>query len=99
MLGRLASLAITFAAAGAFVAVHDASACAGRAYAYAGVAGTSTAAGIGASVSTLSPPRFFECHFPPFSSLPPPGQGPAGSDEWLQIGFSGFSGGESSIYY
>jgi hypothetical protein len=99
VLGRLASLAITFAAAGAFVAAHDASACAGRAYAYAGVAGTRTAAGIGASVSTLSLPRVFEGHVAAFVGVGGPGQGPAGSDEWLQIGFSGFSGGESSIYY
>ena len=99
MLGRLASLVIALAAAGGFLAAHDASACAGRSYAYAGVAGTRASAGIGASVSTLSLPRVAEGHVAAFVGVGGPGQGPAGSDEWLQIGFSGFSGGESSIYY
>lgn len=99
MLGRLGTLVITVAAAGAFVGAHNAAACSGRSYAYAGVSGTSAAAGIGASVSTLSLPRVFEGHVAAFVGVGGPGLGPAGSDEWLQIGFSGFSGGESSIYY
>ena len=99
VLRRLASLVLVLGAAVSFAAAHDASACGGRSYAYAGVAGTRAAAGIGASVSTLSLPRVFEGHVAAFVGVGGPGQGPAGSDEWLQIGFSGFSGGESSIYY
>ena len=33
------------------------------------------------------------------SALVAPGLGPGGSDEWLQIGLSGFAGGVSSVYY
>lgn len=97
---RLASVVTALVAAGSFFAsAHDAGACGGRSYAYAGVAGTSAAAGIGASVSTLSLPHVTEGHVAAFVGVGGPGQGPAGSDEWLQIGFSGFAGGERSIYY
>ena len=99
MRGRQSLLLIVTAAMVALVGAHSAAACGKRSYAYAGVSGTHAAAGIGAAVSTLSLPRVAEGHVAAFVGVGGPGLGPGGSDEWLQIGLSGFAGGVSSVYY
>src|SRR6478735_11278131 len=99
MRGRQSLLLIVAAALIALVGAHSAAACGKQSYAYAGVSGTHAAAGIGAAVSTLSLPRVAEGHVAAFVGVGGPGLGPNGSDEWLQIGLSGFAGGVSSVYY
>ncbi len=100
MRGRHSIVLVVIAAmATALVGAHSAAACGKQSYAYAGVSGTHAAAGIGAAVSTLSLPRVAEGHVAAFVGVGGPGLGPGGSNEWLQIGLSGFAGGVSSVYY
>jgi hypothetical protein len=96
------AFAVAVAAAGAVALACDpaaAATCARTPYAYAGVSGTSVASGVAATVSSLSAPRVRDGHVAAFVGLGGPGLGPSGSNEWIQIGLSGFAGGSSSIYY
>jgi len=69
-------------------------------YSYAGLASPSNAFGIGATVTPIGPFNILAGHVAGWVGVGGPGEGPNGTDEWLQVGFSGFptlSG--SDIYY
>lgn len=69
------------------------------AYQYAGLVAPGTAAGIGASITELRPPGVAWGHVAAWVGVGGPGAGPHGSDEWLQVGLSGFEQGLGSLYY
>src|SRR5438105_13242995 len=69
-------------------------------YSYAGLASPSNAYGISATISPLDAFDVFNGHVAGWVGVGGPGQGPGGSNEWLQIGLSGFPGIDGSdIYY
>jgi hypothetical protein len=77
-------------AAGALFGAPLALACGTGGYSYAGVASSSHAYGIGATVTPLSGFNVLSGHVAGWVGVGGPRQGPNGSDEWLQVGFSGF---------
>jgi hypothetical protein len=86
---RLLVLAATFAAL--LSGASRALACGtGAGYSYAGVAAPSKAFGISASVTPVGGFNILSGHVAGWVGVGGPGKGPHGSDEWLQVGFSGF---------
>ena len=77
-------------AAGALFGAPLALACGQGGYSYAGVASSSHAFGIGATVTPLAGFNILSGHVAGWVGVGGPHQGPNGSDEWLQVGFSGF---------
>jgi hypothetical protein len=75
-------------------------ACGTGGYTYAGVAASSHAYGIGATITPLPAFSVVSGHVAGWVGVGGPKQGPNGTDEWLQVGFSGFpTGAGSSLYY
>jgi hypothetical protein len=69
-------------------------------YSYAGLAAPDTAFGISAVVTPLNAFDILNGHVAGWVGVGGPGEGPGGTDEWLQIGLSGFpSLTGSDIYY
>jgi len=85
---RLAAAAVV--ACGALFGAPLALACGTGGYSYAGLAATSPAFGIGATVTPLSSFGILSGHVAGWVGVGGPRQGPNGSNEWLQVGFSGF---------
>lgn len=83
----LAALALACTAAAAPAAL----ACTAGSYTYAGLVGPRTVAGVGATV-TPSAEGFdvLAGHVAGWVGVGGPGQGPGGSDEWLQVGLATF---------
>ncbi len=93
----LATAAVTALALGGSVAV--ASACGTNGYSYAGVGAPTVGSGISAVITGLGPFAIPNGHVAGWVGVGGPGEGPGGTDEWLQIGLSGFPGLETDIYY
>jgi hypothetical protein len=69
-------------------------------YSYAGLAAPTNAFGISAIVTPLDAFDILNGHVAGWVGVGGPGEGPGGSDEWLQIGLSGFpSVFGSDVYY
>lgn len=69
-------------------------------YSYAGVAAPAKAFGISASVTPMGGFNVLAGHVAGWVGVGGPGKGPHGSDEWLQVGFSGFpSLNGNDLYY
>jgi hypothetical protein len=69
-------------------------------YSYAGVGAPSPAHGISAIISPLNAFDILNGHVAGWVGVGGPGEGPGGTNEWLQIGYSGFPGvAGSDIYY
>jgi hypothetical protein len=69
-------------------------------YSYAGIGAPSAAHGISATITPLNAFDVFNGHVAGWVGLGGPGEGPNGSNEWLQVGYSGFPGlTGSDIYY
>jgi len=87
-------------AAVSLFAVAEAVACGTGGYSYAGVAAPGHAYGISASITPLPAFSVLSGHVAGWVGVGGPGEGPDGTDEWLQVGFSGFPwASESSLYY
>jgi hypothetical protein len=65
-------------------------ACGAGGYSYAGLGATSPAFGIGATVTPLGGFDVVYGHVAGWVGVGGPRQGPNGTNEWLQVGFSGF---------
>jgi hypothetical protein len=75
-------------------------ACGTGGYSYAGVASSSRAFGIGATVTPLAGFDVRAGHVAAWVGVGGPRTGPNGTDEWLQTGFSGFPGlPGNDLYY
>jgi hypothetical protein len=86
---RIALAALVVALAGA--AAPAALACPAATYAYAGVAGTTAVSGVGATVTPGAGGfDILAGHVAGWVGVGGPGEGPGGSDEWLQVGLSSF---------
>jgi hypothetical protein len=84
----------------ALVAASGAIACGNGGYSYAGVAAPARAFGIGAIITPLPAFNVRSGHVAGWVGVGGPRQGPGGTDEWLQVGFSGFPEVTGSdIYY
>jgi hypothetical protein len=69
-------------------------------YSYAGIAAPSRAYGISALITPLDAFAVLDGHVAGWVGVGGPGEGPGGTNEWLQIGYSGFpSITGSDIYY
>ncbi len=68
-------------------------------YSYAGIGAPTDAAGISAVVTPAGPFNVLNGHVAGWVGVGGPGEGPGGTDEWLQIGVSGFPGLFSDVYY
>ena len=79
--------------------VAAASACGPNGYSYAGVGAPTWGSGISAVITPLGPFDIANGHVAGWVGVGGPGQGPNGTDEWLQIGLSGFPGLYTDIYY
>jgi hypothetical protein len=80
--------------------VPSAFACTSSGYTYAGLASPSKAHGVGARLTAIGGARVSNGHVAGWVGVGGPGQGPAGEDEWIQVGFSGFEGSPNSdLYY
>jgi hypothetical protein len=91
-------VAVTSAVA---LAVPSAFACSAGSYTYAGVAGQTPVSGIGARITPAATGfNILAGHVAGWVGVGGPGQGPNGSDEWLQVGLSSFPGTTvNDIYY
>jgi hypothetical protein len=75
-------------------------ACGSNGYSYAGVAAAGRAFGISASVSAVSGFPVLNGHVAAWVGVGGPGEGQDGTDEWLEIGLSGFPAVTGSdLYY
>ena len=75
-------------------------ACGSSGYSYAGVSSRDHVHGIAATMSALAAPAVQNGHVAGWVGVGGPGLGPNGSDEWIQVGYSGFPGlTAGSLYY
>jgi hypothetical protein len=96
---RLVIATTAVAAFALFGSVATASACGQDGYSYAGVGAPTYGAGISAVITPLAQFSIPNGHVAGWVGVGGPGEGPNGTDEWLQIGLSGFPGLESDVYY
>jgi hypothetical protein len=93
---------LLLAAAFAFAGVYGGSAlaCGTGGYTYAGVQASGHAYGISATITPMPAFSVVSGHVAGWVGVGGPKEGPNGTDEWLQVGFSGFpTAGGSSLYY
>ena len=82
------------------VGAKPASACGSHGYSYAGVTAPTYAFGISATVTPLDAFDILNGHVAGWVGVGGPGEGPNGTDEWLEVGLSGFPGVKGSdVYY
>jgi hypothetical protein len=93
------ALCAALAAACATVSAPRAgSACGPSGYAYAGVQATKSH-GISAVVTSLGTPAVESGHVAGWVGVGAPGEGPGGSDEWIQVGLNSLPGTGNTLYY
>jgi hypothetical protein len=92
--GALALVSISFAAPGRAQA-----ACGSSGYAYAGLGASHRAYGVATWLQSVATPEVLSGHVAGWVGVGGPGAGPNGTDEWIQVGFSAFPGGSTSLYY
>jgi hypothetical protein len=90
----LALVSISFAAPGRAQA-----ACGSSGYAYAGLGASHRAYGVATWLQSVATPEVLSGHVAGWVGVGGPGAGPDGTDEWIQVGFSAFPGGSTSLYY
>ena len=95
------AFAVLCSLAGSVAATSQAArSCGTSGYAYAGLAGNDRVYGLAAKLTTLSAPHVLAGHVAGWVGVGGVGAGPDGTNEWIQVGFSGFPGtSTSSLYY
>ena len=98
---RLAAFAFAVLALGAVPSTARAAGCAPGGYAYAGLQVPAARHGIGATITSLAPPVVERGHVAGWVGVGGPGQGPNGTDEWLQVGMNTPAGahGRNKLYF
>jgi hypothetical protein len=77
-----------------------AQACGSSGYTYAGVATPDRVYGVSAALTSLAAPTVQNGHVAGWVGVGGPNEGPHGTTEWIQVGFSGFPGlAVGSLYY
>lgn len=75
-------------------------ACGSSGYSYAGVSTPQRVFGVSAALTSLTAPAVESGHVAGWVGVGGPSEGPHGSTEWIQVGFSGFPGlSVGSLYY
>lgn len=93
-------LALAAVALASLAGASGALACGNGGYTYAGIASSSPAYGITALITPLPAFNVLSGHVAGWVGVGGPRQGPGGTDEWLQVGFSGFPAlAGSNMYY
>jgi hypothetical protein len=82
--------AVAAVALGSLAGAPSVFACGNGGYTYAGISSSSRAYGIGAVITPLPAFNVLSGHVAGWVGVGGPRQGPGGTDEWLQVGFSGF---------
>jgi hypothetical protein len=99
-LALLAGLACALAAVSWPGGAARAAGCGPRGYAYAGLELPVARHGIGAGLASVAPAVVERGHVAGWVGVGGPGQGPGGTDEWLQVGLNTQSdGGRNRLYY
>jgi hypothetical protein len=93
-----AYLAVVAASAAPSGSAGRAASCGDRPYTYAGYAASRRGHGVSAVLTALAAPAVANGHVAAWVGVGGPGQGPHGTDEWLQVGISGFAD-HSALYY
>ena len=73
--------------------------CATSGYSYGGVQTLSTRRGVSARIAATRISAVTSGHIAGWVGVGGAGQGPNGTDEWIQIGVASFPGGRTEIYY
>ena len=94
----VASLALAAASSTASTAPAAPRSCADG-YTYAGRLSSTRAHGVRATLTALAKPEVAAGHVAAWVGVGGVGEGPNGSDSWIQIGLSAFPGSESRLYY
>src|SRR5207248_7438085 len=68
-------------------------------YSYAGLASASGGYGVAANLSAVGQPLVQRGHVAAWVGVGGPGEGPNGTDEWLQAGMNRVVGSSSKLYY
>ena len=71
----------------------------GGTYAYAGLVGSDVASGVRARLIAASPPVVERGHVAAWVGVGGLDVGPAGEDEWIQVGLASFEGSTTRLYY
>lgn len=87
------------AAASPAVATAPAQVACADGYTYAGRLSATRAHGVRATLTALAKPQVAAGHVAAWVGVGGVGEGPNGSDAWIQIGLSAFPGSESRLYY
>jgi hypothetical protein len=94
------ALCAAFAAAvTAVTSVPAGAACGPSGFAYAGVQGPARSHGISAVLTSLHVPAVENGHVAGWVGVGAPGEGPGGSNEWLQVGLNSVPGTGNRLYY
>jgi hypothetical protein len=73
--------------------------CGKAGYSYAGFRSASAGHGVRATLVALEQPNVSDGHVAAWVGVGGAGQGPNGSDQWLQVGLAAFNGSGSRLYY
>ena len=68
-------------------------------YSYAGLVGSQNAHGIRTKLTVVKSPTVNRGHVAGWVGLGGQGMGPNGTTEWIQVGYSGYNGGQSELYF
>ena len=96
---RLLLVTAAVAALALVAGVATGSACGRNGYSYAGLGAPTIGSGISAVITPFGPFSIPNGHVAGWVGVGGPGLGPNGTDEWLQIGLSGFPGLYTNVYY
>ena len=96
---RLLLAAAAVAALALVGGVATANACGTNGYSYAGLGAPTVGSGISAIITGLGPFAIPNGHVAGWVGVGGPGQGPGGSDEWLQVGLNSLPGTPNKLYY
>jgi hypothetical protein len=70
-----------------------------KSYSYAGLIGSQTAHGVRTKLTVVKDPDVRNGHVAGWVGVGGEGMGPNGTTEWIQVGYSGYSWEESTLYF
>jgi hypothetical protein len=76
-----------------------AASCATPGYTYAGLQSLTSASGIAADLTTLDTPVVRNGHVAGWVGVGSVGEGPNGTNEWIQVGLNSLTGRDNNLYY
>ena len=95
----IAVAAVLAVAAGTVTTAQANAPCGPRGFAYAGIQSATKGHGISAVLTTLSAPEVESGHVAGWVGVGGPGEGPGGTDEWIQVGLNALPDTGNTLYY